>query len=159
MTASVLRGSVILGSSRAQSSLVPVASVVRTPSKAILPGSSVGGKTSVSRRTAIKATSDREVKVDFDKVLADLGDKFEASDNKAAIVAYSAAAVFALWFSEWLIHLPALNFILGFPIQLLGLVLLPYLGVKYFVEKDGSITDDAGRAVKKVTKQLPGLDK
>ncbi len=27
--------------------------------------------------------------------------QFEASDNKAAIVGYSAAAIGALWFSEW----------------------------------------------------------
>lgn len=44
-----------------------------------------------------------------------------------------------------LIHLPLLNFLLGFPIQLLGLALLPYFGVKYFVEKD-SIKGDAGDA-------------
>ena len=44
-----------------------------------------------------------------------------------------------------LIHLPLLNFLLGFPIQLLGLALLPYFGVKYLVEKD-SIKSDAGDA-------------
>ena len=57
--------------------------------------------------------------------------------------------------SEWpsnlanmgrLIHLPLLNFLLGFPIQLLGLVLLPYLSVKYFVEGD-NISKDASKAL------------
>lgn len=44
-----------------------------------------------------------------------------------------------------LIHLPLFNFLLGFPIQLLGLVLLPYLGVKYYVDNE-SLTDDASKA-------------
>lgn len=43
------------------------------------------------------------------------------------------------------IHLPILNFILGGTIQLLGLALLPYFGVKYLVDND-SVTGDAGRA-------------
>lgn len=52
-----------------------------------------------------------------------------------------------------LIHLPLLNFLLGFPIQLLGLALLPYFGVKYLVEKD-SIKSDAGDAFVSVPSTL-----
>ena len=40
--------------------------------------------------------------------------------------------------------LPCLQ-VLGFPIQLLGLVLLPYFGVKYLVE-DGDALEDAKSA-------------
>lgn len=40
------------------------------------------------------------------------------------------AAVFT---AEWFIHLPLFNALLGFPIQLLGLVLTPYLAIRYFV--------------------------
>jgi len=141
------------------SPLIPAVSGIKILSRKALPGVSAGARTSVNRRTTTRATADEEVKVDFDKILADIGDKFETSDNKAAIVAYSAAAIAAVWFSEWLIHLPLLNVLLGFPIQLLGLSLLPYFGVKYFVEKDGEIISDAGKAFKKVAKQLPGLDK
>lgn len=150
-------GKVMLGPSRIQSfSATAIPSSIRIPSKTALLGAT---RTVLGRKLTTRATADEEVKVDFDKVIADIGDKFEASDNKATIVAYSAAAVFALWVSEWLIHLPLLDFLLGFPIQLLGLATLPYLGVKYLVEKDGDITSDAGRAIKKVAKQLPGLDK
>jgi hypothetical protein len=39
-----------------------------------------------------------------------------------------------------------------------GLVMLPYLGVRYFVD-GGSVTDDAGKAATTVIKKLPGLDK
>ena len=33
-----------------------------------------------------------------------------------------------------LIHLPALDILLGFPVQLLGLLALPYLGIRYLVD-------------------------
>jgi hypothetical protein len=35
--------------------------------------------------------------------------QFEKAENKPAIIGYSAAAVGALFFSEWLIHLPVFN--------------------------------------------------
>ena len=54
--------------------------------------------------------------------------------------------------------LQVLNFILGFPVQLLGLLMLPYLGVRYLVDNE-SPSKDVGEAVTKVTKLLPGLDK
>ena len=37
------------------------------------------------------------------------GVQFEKTDKKAAVIGYSAAAVIAFFFSEWLIHLPLLN--------------------------------------------------
>ena len=40
------------------------------------------------------------------------------------------AAVFT---AEWFIHLPLFNVLLGFPLQLLGLVLTPYLAIRYWV--------------------------
>lgn len=45
--------------------------------------------------------------------------------------------------AEWLIHLPLFNALLGFPIQLLGLVMTPYLAIRYYVDKDGDMFDDA----------------
>lgn len=37
--------------------------------------------------------------------------QFEKSDNKGAIIGYGAAGLIAFFFSEWLIHLPLLNFV------------------------------------------------
>lgn len=37
--------------------------------------------------------------------------QFEKVENKAAVVGYIAAAVSALIFTEWLIHLPALDIV------------------------------------------------
>ena len=73
------------------------------------------------------------------------------------IIGYSAAAIAAFFFSEWLISRPLLNILLGWPIQLLGLTLLPYFGVKYLVEGD-SISDDASDAFHRVLKKLPGFE-
>lgn len=91
---------------------------------------------------AAQATKD----FDFDALLATAADKFEKSENKTAIVGYGAAAATAILTAEWLIHLPLLDFLLGFPIQLLGLLMLPYLGIKYFVEGD-DYTKDAETAL------------
>lgn len=75
--------------------------------------------------------------------------QFEKSDNKAAIVGYTAAAAGLFFFTEWLIHLPGLNLILGFPIQLVGVLALPLLYVRYGIE-GGNILDDVGDATVRV---------
>ena len=49
--------------------------------------------------------------------------------------------MFALFTAEWLIHLPLLDFLLGFPVQLLGLFMLPYLGLRYLVD-GGDVNKD-----------------
>jgi hypothetical protein len=54
-----------------------------------------------------------------------------------------------------LIHLPALNVLLGFPIQLLGLLALPYLGVRYLID-GGDVSKDAEAYASTITKKLPG---
>lgn len=95
---------------------------------------------------------------DFDSILSDIADKFEKSDKKGAVIGWSAAAVFAFFFSEWLIHLPLLNVLLGFPIQLIGLLFLPYAVVKYALDDDDYISDIRG-ASDRVVKRLPGFDK
>ena len=71
--------------------------------------------------------------------------QFEKSENKAAIVGYTAAAAGLFFFTEWFIHLPGLNIILGFPIQLVGVLALPLLYVRYGVE-GVSFLDDVGDA-------------
>lgn len=39
--------------------------------------------------------------------------QFEKSENKPAIIGYSAAALGAFFTAEWLIHLPLLDFVSG----------------------------------------------
>ena len=91
--------------------------------------------------------------------------QFENANNKPAVAAWAGGSVFAIFFAEWLIHKPGLNIVrmallisssftqlkahsnsavlqlLGFPIQLFGLLLLPGTIVKYLVEKDDPAED------------------
>jgi ABC-type uncharacterized transport system permease subunit len=71
--------------------------------------------------------------------------QFEASENKGAVAGYSVGAVIALIFIEYFIHLPVFNILLGFPLQLLGIAMAPYLGVRYLMDgKD--VKEDIGDA-------------
>mmetsp|Transcript_9959 Transcript_9959/g.16733 ORF Transcript_9959/g.16733 Transcript_9959/m.16733 type:complete len:161 (-) Transcript_9959:231-713(-) len=94
--------------------------------------------------------------MDFDAYLALFAEKFEASENKGAVAGYSVGAVIALIFIEYFIHLPVFNILLGFPLQLLGIAMAPYLGVRYLMDgKD--VKEDIGDAFNAVTEKLPGL--
>jgi hypothetical protein len=75
--------------------------------------------------------------------------QFEKSNNKPVVVGYVIAALAAFFTAEWLVHLPGLDILLGFPIQLVGVLLLPYLGVKYLVNGD-DILADTGKAVVRI---------
>jgi hypothetical protein len=46
-------------------------------------------------------------------LLAHRNPQFEKADNKPAIIGYSAAALGAFVFCEWLIHLPVMNVVGG----------------------------------------------
>ncbi|KAK9798601.1 hypothetical protein WJX73_006868 [Symbiochloris irregularis] len=118
-------------------------------------GSRLGKPQESQRQSVVAQASAGE---DFDGILSDIADKFEKSDKKGAIIGYTAAGVLAFFFSEWLIHLPLLNLLLGFPIQLVGLLVLPYLVVKYGVENDDYVRD-LKTAGNRVIKKLPGLEK
>ena len=76
-----------------------------------------------------------------------------------AIVGWTAGAFGALVIGEWLINLPLLNVLLGFPIQLLGLVSAGNLTWRYYGEKAGEPLGDLEALVKKVSAELPGLGK
>lgn len=54
-----------------------------------------------------------------------------------------AAAFTAIVVAEWLIHVPLFNVLLGFPIQFIGLVMTPYLVLRYYVDKEGTPLSDA----------------
>lgn len=106
-----------------------------------------------ARSVVVKAESE-----DFDAYLNKMAEKFEKTENKPVVIGYVAAAAFAFITAEWLIHLPVLDFLLGFPVQLVGLLALPYLGVRWFVDGQ-SAGKDIEEAVGKVVSKLPGLDK
>lgn len=59
-------------------------------------------------------------------------------ENKPAVVAWGAAGVSAFIFTEWLIHLPALDVLLGFPIQMIGVLMLPTLLYRYIKASSGA---------------------
>lgn len=71
--------------------------------------------------------------------------QFEASEKKGVITAYAIGGILAFLFSEYLIHIPVFDVLLGFPIQLLGLIMTPYLGVRYLVDKKDFV-EDTGKA-------------
>ena len=48
------------------------------------------------------------------------------------IIGWTAAAFFAITTAEWLIHLPLFDFLLGFPLQLLGILTAGSYGLKYY---------------------------
>lgn len=94
---------------------------------------------------------------DFDSILMDAANKFEQAENKVAIAGWFVAAFAAITMAEWLIHLPGLNVLLGFPVQLLGLIATGNLALRYFVDKEGDMMGDLEALVTKVSKRLPGL--
>ena len=76
-----------------------------------------------------------------------------------AIIAWTSAAFGVIVISEWFIHLPAFNVLLGFPVQLLGLVCAFNLAYKYYIEKEGTLLGYFEALVERVSEELPGLGK
>lgn len=101
----------------------------------------------------------------------DVADKFEKSDNKGTIfikfsiiyilscqqrcltrscasfpsvpiAAWSAAAFFAITTAEWFIHLPLFDFLLGFPIQFLGLITAANYSLKFYKGERIDLVDE-----------------
>mmetsp|Transcript_9978 Transcript_9978/g.21308 ORF Transcript_9978/g.21308 Transcript_9978/m.21308 type:complete len:143 (-) Transcript_9978:1119-1547(-) len=108
------------------------------------------------RRTVVsKAAASGD---DFDALLNSIAEKFEKTENKPVVIGYVAAGVSAFVFAEWLIHLPALDILLGFPIQVLGVIMAPVLAVRYLLNgKD--VTADINDTITDISKKLPGLEK
>ncbi|WIA11371.1 hypothetical protein OEZ85_011492 [Tetradesmus obliquus] len=106
-----------------------------------------------SARVVVRAESK-----DFDAYLAEWADKFEKTENKPVVIGWVAAAVSAFFIAEWLIHLPALDVVLGFPVQLVGLLTLPYLAVRWYVDGNDA-SKDIEAAAGSIIKKLPGLEK
>lgn len=94
---------------------------------------------------------------DFDTILMETANKFENAKNKPAIVGWALAAFSAITVAEWLIHLPGLNFLLGFPVQFIGLIATGNLFLRYYVDKQGDPMTDIEELVNNVSKRLPGL--
>lgn len=67
------------------------------------------------------------------------------------------AAAGALALGEWVIHLPVLDVLIGLPVQLLGLFVMPPLAVRWFVE-GRSFEEDVEKQIGKILAAL-GLKK
>lgn len=128
----------------------------RSVRKTCTPAPKLGSGSRTSDRFVLRAQANDEL--DFDKFLIILAKKWEEADNKGIVVGYSAAAVLTFAFTEWFIHLPVLDVILGFPIQLVGVLVSPYLIARWFLEKKDWF-DDVSAATGTVVDQLPGLKK
>jgi len=111
------------------------------------------------RDVTIKAAQPAESPLDFDSILSTLAEKFERAENKPAVVGYLSAAVAAVFLVEYIIHLPVLDILLGWPIQLLGVFSMPVLAFRYYLQKNNDITEDLTGVVNTVTKELPGFKK
>ena len=92
----------------------------------------------------------------MDQILADWAEKFEKTENKPVVVGWVAGSFSAFIVTEWLIHLPALDILLGFPVQLLGVLSLPLIITRYVLDGKDAMKD-AGDLVSDITKRLPGL--
>jgi len=114
---------------------------------------------SVARRTGsaliARAESGGSEEMDFDSLLAKLSDKFDKIEDKPTAIGIGVGALLAFFFVEWLIHLPILDILLGFPAQLLGVLMGPYLLVRYLVDKE-DLSQDVEAVVAKVVGVLPG---
>lgn len=111
----------------------------------------------VARRTgsALIARAESGGSDDFDSLLAKLSDKFDKLEDKPTAIGIGVGALVAFFIVEWLIHLPILDILLGFPAQLLGVLMGPYLLVRYLVDKE-DISQDVEAVVSKVVGVLPG---
>ena len=96
---------------------------------------------------------------DLDTILADFAKDFEAypSDKKVAVAGWAAAGLGAFVFAEKLMHTVVLDVLLGFPIQMVGLLALPGLAMKVLDGKD--LVEEGGAYLSAIAKRLPGLDK
>merc|ERR1711865_570215 len=94
--------------------------------------------------------------VDPEAFVKKFSDKFEASENQPVVIGYGVGFLVALYIVESLIHLPLLNILVGFPLEVLGLCSAGVLGYKYFAE-DGKPEEDLDATLTKIAKELPGL--
>ncbi|GMH45152.1 hypothetical protein BSKO_13109 [Bryopsis sp. KO-2023] len=126
-----------------------------SPLPTVKPGYGVSPRTSLSRGRSVVVKAEE---VDFDALLIKVADEFDKLDNKPVVIGYGVAALFSLFFVEWLIHLPGLDFLIGFPVQLLGVVIAPYLAIRYGLDKEDWY-GDIETFLKRTAELLPGLKK
>lgn len=128
-----------------------------SPLPSVKPGYGVAPRIGVSRGRTVVVNNKAE-EVDFDALLIKVADEFDKLDNKPVVIGYGVAALLSLFFVEWLIHLPGLNFLIGFPVQLLGVLIAPYLAIRYGLDKEDWYGDIEG-FLKRLAELLPGLKK
>ncbi|KAG1667961.1 hypothetical protein FOA52_008333 [Chlamydomonas sp. UWO 241] len=142
-----------LRSSLACAGRVRASAPVRVPHAPLRPAPVRPSRARAERPSLIARADDG-----FDGVLATWADKFEKVENKPIVVAYIVGVVSALIVTEWLIHLPGLNVLLGFPLQLVGVLMTPVLVTRYVLDKK-DVTGDVVSTVDDISKRLPGINK
>mmetsp|Transcript_21010 Transcript_21010/g.25226 ORF Transcript_21010/g.25226 Transcript_21010/m.25226 type:complete len:164 (+) Transcript_21010:61-552(+) len=118
------------------------------------PSLRVAGPTVQARRSLVV----RAEEGGFDALLSKGAEKWEAAENKPVVVGYGVGFIVALIVIEKIIHLPLLNILLGFPLELLGVCSAGILGYRY-IKEGGDPIDDLEGTLSKVTAELPGLKK
>ncbi|CAG9465455.1 unnamed protein product [Pedinophyceae sp. YPF-701] len=108
-------------------------------------------------RASVRAAAFK-TRFDAEKLTADLQDKFEKTDKKAAVIGYSVAGTIAFVLAEKIIHAPLLSLLLGEPLEIIGLFTAIYLALRY-VKDEVDPMDDAEKIAGDVVGVLPGLKK
>ena len=97
------------------------------------------------RVTALTATPPTRLRSQWDK-----------AEPKPIIAAYGVGLLVGLYFVESFIHLPVLNLVIGFPLELLGVVSAGALALRY-LKQGGDIEADVNGIAATLKDTLPGL--
>ncbi len=90
--------------------------------------------------------------------LASRAPQWEAADNKPVLAGYGVGLLVGLYFVESLIHLPVLNLVIGFPLELLGVMSAGALALRY-LKQGGDAEADVSAVAASLADTLPGLKK
>lgn len=108
---------------------------------------------SAGRATAVAARAEAR---DFDSLLELGAEKWEKAENKPVLVGYGVGGLVALSITETVVHAPVLNVLLGFPLELLGILSAGSLALRYLKEGEDPL-EDLGKLGDTLSDTLPGL--
>ena len=74
------------------------------------------------------------------------------------VAGYGVGLLVGLYFVESFIHLPVLNLVIGFPLELLGVMSAGALALRY-LKQGGDVEADASALAAQLQDTLPGLKK
>jgi hypothetical protein len=120
-----------------------------------------GGRAALRAHTrsvapARSAVQVRAANINTEELLIKAQRTWDTVENKPVVVGYSVGLLVGLYFVESLIHLPVLNLVIGFPLELLGVMSAGALALRYTVEGVDPTTDLA-KVQATLQDTLPGL--